>query len=103
MTDRISADTVIEMLNESRAPRVTEESINAKLDCHSFHVETLGTAKITVCFILMRNGFVFVGKAAPASPENYREVIGRTYAYDDAFRQIWAHEGYLLREKMAGN
>jgi hypothetical protein len=103
MTDRISADTVIEMLNESRAPRVTEESINAKIDCHSFHVETLGTAKITVCFILMRNGFVFVGKAAPASPENYREVIGRTYAYDDAFRQIWAHEGYLLREKMAGN
>jgi len=103
MTDRISADTVIEMLNDCRAPRVTEESINAKIDCHSFHVETLGTAKITVCFILMRNGFVFVGKAAPASPENYREVIGRTYAYDDAFRQIWAHEGYLLREKMAGN
>jgi hypothetical protein len=103
MTDRISADAVIEMLNDCRAPRVTEENINAKIDCHSFHVETLGTAKITVCFILMRNGFVFVGKAAPASPDNYREVIGRTYAYDDAYRQIWTHEGYLLREKLAGS
>jgi hypothetical protein len=103
MTDRISADTVIEMLNDCRAPRVTEESINAKIDHHSFLVVPMGPTKITVCFILMRNGFVFVGKAAPASPENYREVIGRTYAYDDAFRQIWAHEGYLLREKMAGN
>lgn len=103
MTDRISADTVIEMLKDRPAPRVTEESINAKIDCHSFHEEHIGTAKVTVCFILMRNGFVFVGKSAAASPENHDTKIGEYYAYDDAFRQIWAHEGYLLREKLAGN
>jgi hypothetical protein len=102
MTDRISADTVIEMLKDSRAPRVTEESIRAKIDCHSFHVENIGAAKVTVCFILMRNGFVFVGQSAAASPENHDTKIGEYYAYDDAFRQIWAHEGYLLREKLAG-
>ena len=103
MTDRISADTVIEMLNDCRAPRVTEESIRAKIDCHSFHVASIGAAKVTVCFIMMRNGFVFVGKSAAASPENHDTKIGEYYAYDDAFRQIWTHEGYLLREKLAGS
>ena len=101
MTDRISADTVIEMLKDRPAPRVTEESINAKIDCHSFHVEHIGAAKITACFILMRNGFVFVGKSAAASPENHNAKLGECYAYDDAFRQIWAHEGYLLREQLS--
>ena len=103
MTDRISADTVIEMLNDCPAPRVTEESIRAKIDCYSFHVESIGAAKVTVCFIMMRNGFVFVGKAASASPENHNAKLGECYAYDDAYRQIWEHEGYLLREKLAGN
>jgi hypothetical protein len=101
MTDRISADTVIEMLRDSPAPRVTEESINAKIDCHSFHVEHIGAAKITVCLIKMLNGFVFVGHSAAVSPENYKAKIGEYYAYDDAYRQIWAHEGYLLREKLS--
>ena len=101
MTDRISADTVIEMLSDCRAPRVTEESINAKIDCHSFHVEHIGAAKITVCFIKMLNGFVFVGKSAAVSPENHNAKLGECYAYDDAFRQIWAHEGYLLREQLS--
>jgi hypothetical protein len=101
MTDRISADTVIEMLKDRPAPRVTEEGIRAKIDCHSFHEEHIGAAKITVCFILMRNGFVFVGHSAAASPENHDAKIGEHYAYDDAFRQIWAHEGYLLREHLS--
>ena len=52
---------------------------------------------------MMRNGFVFVGKSAAASPENHDTKIGEYYAYDDAFRQIWTHEGYLLREKLAGS
>ena len=101
MTDRISADTVIEMLNDCRAPRVTEESINAKIDHHSFLAVPMGPTKVTVCFILMRNGFVFVGKSAAVSPENHNAKLGECYAYDDAYRQIWAHEGYLLREALS--
>ena len=97
----ISADTVVGMLKDCRAPRVTEESIRAKIECHNFHEEHIGTAKVTVCFILMRNGFVFVGKSAAASPENHNPKIGEHYAYDDAFRQIWKHEGYLLREQLS--
>jgi hypothetical protein len=101
MTDRLSDNDVIEMLEQARGPRVTEESIRAKIECHSFHEEHIGAAKVTICFILMRNGFVFVGKSSAASPQNHNAKIGEYYAYDDAFRQIWEHEGYLLREKLS--
>lgn len=94
-------DQVKEMLKDATAPRVTEESIKAKIDFVKYHVVDLGPAMLTLCFIVMRNGFVFVGKAAPASPENFNTDIGQRYAYDDAFKQIWTHEGYLLRERLS--
>jgi hypothetical protein len=51
-----------------------------------------------VCFITMKSGFQFVGTSTPASPANFDAEIGERYAYDNAFKQIWTHEGYLLRE-----
>ena len=56
---------------------------------------------LTLCVITLKNGFTLVGKSACASPENYDEHIGRQIAYDDARKQIWALEGYLLRSKLA--
>jgi hypothetical protein len=46
----------------------------------------------------MKSGFQFVGTSTPASPANFDAEIGERYAYDNAFKQIWTHEGYLLRE-----
>jgi hypothetical protein len=46
----------------------------------------------------MKNGFTFVGKAAPADPRNYDRGVGERYAYEDAFKQVWSYEGYMLRE-----
>jgi hypothetical protein len=46
----------------------------------------------------MLNGFTVVGKAAPVSAINFDLQRGRDLAYEDAFRQLWALEGYLLRE-----
>jgi hypothetical protein len=34
---------------------------------------------------------------------NYRIEIGERYAYDNAYRQLWQLEGYLLREKIMNN
>src|SRR6185312_6542709 len=56
---------------------------------------------LTICVVTLKNGFTLVGKSACASPENYDEHIGRQIAYDDARKQIWALEGYLLRSKLA--
>ena len=94
----LSLDEAKAVIASTTAPRVTEESIRAKIA----DVRYLREEVMTVCFIVMRNGFVFVGTSAPASPENYDPEVGKRYAYDNAFKQIWPHEGYLLRELLSG-
>lgn len=102
MEPNITAEQAREIVETKMAPRVTEEIIKAKIAEVSYFVvrnEADPNSSITtVCFIIMRNGFRFVGHATPASPENFDEEVGRRYAYDNAFKQIWSHEGYLLRE-----
>lgn len=56
---------------------------------------------LTLCFILMRNGFTIVGKSAPASPANFNLELGRKLAYDDAIRQLWPLMGFSLRDRLS--
>lgn len=56
---------------------------------------------LTVCFLNMRNGFIVIGKSAPASAENYDEEKGRTFAREDAIRQLWPLMGFALRQRLA--
>lgn len=88
------ADAVVE---KSTAPRVTADAITAKVG----DVEYFRSGVLTICIITMRSGFTFVGKSACVSAENYDQEAGERYAYDDAFRQIWAFEAYLLRETLS--
>lgn len=93
----ITLDQAKERLKSSVAPRVTEESIKAKIDDvrYTYHATT------TICVITMKNGFKFIGSSTPAASANFDAEIGERYAYDNAFRQIWTHEGYLLRENLS--
>lgn len=59
-----------------------------------------GMETMTVCVLVMRNGFIVIGKSAPADPANYDEALGRKFAREDAIRQLWPLEGYALREKI---
>lgn len=89
VTDAASAAVAI-------APRVTLDSIKAKVaDTRYLIIEPL-----TICILTMANGFFVVGKAAPASPENFNAQLGRQFAYEDCIRQIWTLEGYLLRDAL---
>lgn len=63
---------------------------------HDANLETL-----SICLLVMRNGFTVIGKAAPASPENFNAELGRDYAYEDAVKQLWPLMGYALRDKLA--
>ena len=78
------------------APRVTVDSINAKIDSETY-IRTPADG-LTVCKITLKNGFSFIGHSACASPENYDRELGDKIARDNAYRQIWSHEGYLLKE-----
>lgn len=60
--------------------------------------ESLGV--LTICLVVMKNGFTVIGKAAPASPENYNFEVGRKFAYEDAIRQIWPLMGFALKDRL---
>lgn len=55
---------------------------------------------LTICVLVVENGFVLIGKSAPADPVNFDKAKGRVFAYEDALRQLWPLEGYLLRERL---
>ena len=55
---------------------------------------------LTICVLVLENGFMVVGTSACASPENFREEIGKQLAFEDAREKIWQLEGYLLKEKL---
>lgn len=81
----------------AKAPRVTEESIKAKIK----DVTYFGKGLTTVCMIEMHNGFIVLGHTTPASAANFNSAVGERYAYDNAFKQLWQLEGYLLRETLS--
>ncbi len=58
-------------------------------------------SRLTICILVMKNGFTVVGKSAPASPENFDAEKGKRFAYEDAIKQLWPLEGYALRERLA--
>jgi Phage protein (N4 Gp49/phage Sf6 gene 66) family len=95
---KLSLDEAKAVVATKTAPRVTEESIKAKIASVDYI-----TSKnlMTICLITMKNGFIVNGVSAPASPTNYDAEVGKRYAYDNAFKQLWPLEGYLLREKLS--
>lgn len=58
---------------------------------------------LTICVIVLRNGFTVIGKSACVSPENYDAEIGRGIAFRNARDEIWQLEGYLLAERKSGS
>ncbi|MDX9690550.1 MAG: Gp49 family protein [Alphaproteobacteria bacterium] len=80
--------------------RVTLESIKDKIAEVEYHSPALNPT-MTIAIVKMKNGFVLIGKSAPADPENFNAELGQKFALEDVMRQAWAYEGYLLREKLA--
>ena len=77
------------------APRITPAHVDDQIVVEQYH-HFPGTTTIVACLTL-RNGFAVVGHSACASPENFNEEVGRDIARKNAREQIWALEGYALR------
>lgn len=92
----ISLEKAQETVAGKTAPKVTKESIEARIGGVSY----LQHDHLTIAVITMQNGFMVLGKAAPASLANYDPEVGKRYAYEDAFKHLWQLEGYLLRESL---
>lgn len=77
--------------------RVTLDSMKAKITDEEFlHPRTM--PHMTICVLTTDNGFALVGKSTPADPENFDQELGEKFAFEDALRQMWPLEAYLLRE-----
>lgn len=85
---------------QKTANRVSLDSMKAKIARIDYvHPEVL--PQMTICILQMANGFVVIGKSAPADPANFNADLGKQFAYEDCIRQLWPLEGYALREKLA--
>lgn len=54
--------------------------------------------KTTFCALEMVNGYTVWGKSACVDPKEYNQALGEKYAYEDAIRNLWPLEGYLLAD-----
>lgn len=80
------------------APRLTPSHIDAVIADEKYYVFP-GTT-LTVCCLVLINGYTVTGESAAASPANFDEEIGRRIARENARQKIWGLEGYLLRQRL---
>ena len=76
--------------------KVTLEGIKAKIKDECFIV--LPDGRTTVCMLTLENGYTIKGMSACVDASNFNIDMGRKISYEDAVRQIWPLEGYLLAE-----
>ncbi|MEY4427508.1 MAG: hypothetical protein RLZZ182_197 [Pseudomonadota bacterium] len=93
----------------SVAPRVTPADIEAAIAAEYYTTADRafrdtpamqGMQLLTLCVLVLKNGFTITGTSACASPENFDADIGRKVARADAVRQVWPLLGYALRDKL---
>lgn len=94
----------------SVAPRVTPADIEAAIAAEYYTTADRafrdtpvlqGMKLLTLCVLVLKNGFTITGTSACASPENFDADIGRKVARADAVRQAWPLLGYALRDRLA--
>jgi hypothetical protein len=91
-------EEIEQLLAQSPAPRVTIDSMTARIADVTYTRLTGGT--MTICQITIDNGFVVIGESACVNPENYNQVIGEKIAYNHAFNKLWPLFGFLLAETL---
>lgn len=100
------------------APRITPQDLQDNISsAHYFtardgvvgagHIdEASGTqtpeslSLLTICVLVLKNGFTVTGESACASPENFDAEIGKKIARQNAESKIWPLMGYHLKENL---
>lgn len=78
--------------------KVTLEQIYSKINSETYTI--LPSGKVLVCELLLQNGFSVRGEAAVVDKANFNYDIGCTISKENAIKQIWQIEGYLLQEEL---
>lgn len=93
-------------LDQVNAEIVTERVFNVGEACDAFHAwdASLPTAatdmfRVTLCVLVLKNGFVAVGQSACADIVNFDADLGYKFAREDALRQAWPVVMSYLQER----
>lgn len=76
---------------------VTQDKIEAKIVSESYTV--LPSGKVTICELILENGFSVIGKSGVVDKSLFNEQIGQMLSRQDAINNIWPLEGYLLQQE----
>lgn len=85
------------IIADKKAPRVTAEYMLKRISFVEY--QRLGKT-MTLCIMTLDNGYTVRGESACVSLENYDQLLGENYAYDDAFKKLWPLFGFLLAENL---
>jgi len=88
----------IEAAIQQRYDLTGDQAVHGQADAKNGPLKVL-----SLCILVLKNGFTIIGKSAPASPENFNAELGRKLAYEDCIRQLWPLMGFALRDKLAAN
>lgn len=100
-------EPVIDYTRPLTAPMVRPTTIEAEIQDEYYR--NLGSAlktpdgpaaNVTLCVLVLKNGFVIVGKSACVSRANFDEEIGKHLAREDAIKQLWPFMGFRLADTL---
>lgn len=108
MSDAIEQEIQAKGLTAPRVtPQMIDDAITAEYSFTAWNALGEGVPRmeslklLTICVLVLKNGFTVTGESACASPENFDAELGHKIAKQHAKDKIWALEGYLLKSKLA--
>ena len=92
--------------NAARAVQKTRNRISLDFILENIayeeYLDNRTTPTLTICVLTMKNGFVVIGKSAPADPLNFDQSLGKKFAKEDCIRKLWPLFAFSLRDQMTG-
>lgn len=88
------------MTAEKTAPKTVTMEYLESLVVDEEYIRPEIAPTLTICILLLKNGFSLRGESACADPMAFDEDLGRSYARRDAIQKAWPLEGYLLRQRL---
>lgn len=98
MRDQLS--DAIERHHQGNDIKVTRSQLEELLNNSQTQEAVFHGGKSMVVSYLLPNGFTIEGRSAVVNPVFFNEAIGRHCCYEDAIRQLWMLEGYLLQNQI---
>lgn len=80
------------------APTISADAIDKKIAGVRF--VRMPDTTLTICVLILENGFTVTGESACVCAENFDEALGRDIAFKKAKEKVWQLEGYLLAQRL---